>query len=129
MVHEVHNGMVCPIHLLKSHQLLSLLSEVDILVQGLLDDMAEPTQLLIAAVQLFPQLTEQVLEGDTTLTNRDTARLQSTPHPWPPTPHYMPHPPTPWQVKAVDNVTVKKLLYNSFVTCAKPEKPNKNEGG
>ena len=71
VVHEVHNGVVCSIHLLlASHQLLSLLSEVDILVQCLLVDVAEPSQLLIAAVQLFPQLTEQVLEGDTSLTER-----------------------------------------------------------
>ena len=82
VVHEVHNGVVCSIHLLlASHQLLSLFSEVDILVQCLLVDVAEPTQLLIAAVQLFPQLTGQELEEDTSLTerHRTTATLHTTP--------------------------------------------------
>ena len=81
VVHEIHNGVVCSVHLLlASHQLLSLLSAVDILVQGLLADVAEPTQLLIAAVQLFPQLTGQVLEEDTSLTerHRTTATLHTT---------------------------------------------------
>ena len=82
VVHEVHNGVVCSIHLLlASHQLLSLFSEVDILVQCLLVDVAELTQLLIAAVQLFPQLTEQELERDTSLTERHTtATLHTTCH-------------------------------------------------
>ena len=57
VVHQVHDGVVSPVHLfLPAYQLLALLSEVDVLVQGLLVDVAEPTQLLIAPVQLLPQL-------------------------------------------------------------------------
>ena len=57
VVHQVHDGVVSPVHLfLPAYQLLALLSEVDVLVQGLLVDVAEPTQFLIAPVQLLPQL-------------------------------------------------------------------------